>query len=172
MYRPTLPFLAFIAIVAAIGATAALADDTITFQHPTQYTDNSALNAADIQATIIRQFNSVSDTTVRATHRVERGAADSPDLPPPTRIVIPRPTVVTVATTQCYDAATLMKVSAGGGQSNFAPADPICKTINPPPAKKPRPPKQTAVAALIEDSYGYMRWYGETHSPVVILVGG
>lgn len=173
MYKPTPYFLGVLAALFVFGlfACSARADDTLTWTHPSQYTDSSALNRADIQSTIIRIFDDATTTTVKGTAVAERALTNDPNLPPPTSIVIPRATVVSVATTQCYDAATLMKVSAGGEQSSFAPDGRVCKTIQPPPPKKPRRPGNVTVADLYDDLYPLARWYGETYAPVVMSYG-
>ncbi len=105
------------------------ADDTITWVHPTQYTDSSALSLADIEATVIRWYPSATSTVVESSARVAA---------PATSVVLPRST--TVAGTRCYQAATRMLPAAGGQQSAFAPSARVCKTIAAPVAKKPKPP--------------------------------
>lgn len=153
MYRPTLPFIAaLIALGTLAFAGSALADDTLRWNHPTQYVDENTtdtipaapLNAADIQATVIRVFDSATDDTVNSVIRVERASADDPNLPPPNTVIVPRESVVTVATTQCYDAMTEMKVSAGGETSGASAR--VCKTVNPPPPKKPKRPTNVTVS--------------------------
>lgn len=153
MYRPTLPFIVAMTALAMIAfAGAASADDTLRWNHPGQYVDENTsdtvpaqpLSAADIQATVIRVFASATATEVLSVINVERALSDDPNAPPPTSVVIPRESVVTVATVQCYDASTLMKVSAGGRQSE--PSARVCKTVNPPPPRKPKRPTNVTVS--------------------------
>lgn len=153
--KPTPYFLGALAAVFAFGlffASCAHADDTLTWKHPTQYVDpdttdtvpSEALNAADIQATIIRVYATAASTAVLSTVRVERAATDDPNLPPPTTVTIPRESVVLVQTQQCYEASTLMKATAGGDES--APSSRVCKLVNPPPPKKPKRPTGVVVS--------------------------
>lgn len=98
----------------AFIASPALADDALTWKHPTQYTDGSALNAADIDSTIVRWFDGADATTVAGSQAIAA---------PATSASIPRDAT---PGTRCYQAATLMK---SGAQSNFAPSAKVCKTV-------------------------------------------
>lgn len=114
--------------LALVGATPALADDTVSWVHPTQYTDGSALPLSDIDSTIIRYGNGTSTnppTTVTAV-----------SVPAPAKsVVVPRDPLL--AGTVCYQAASVPKV---GTQSAFAPAAWVCKTQVAPAPKKSKPP--------------------------------
>ena len=138
-YRPTPPFIAALAALLALATFAALADDTLTWVHPTQYTDNSPINAADIASTVVRYGNG---TTANPPTQIT-----ALQVPAPARtVVVPRD--ATLAGTVCYQAATLMKPvppASGGAQSNFAPAAWVCKTQTAPAPLKPRPPTGLAV---------------------------
>ena len=146
MYKPTPYFLGAIAALIVFGclfSTASHSDDLVRFNHPTQYvavapaTVGEPLAAGDIQHTVLRIFDSATDTTVNATILIERAATDDPLLPPPTQLTVARAAPVSGSTTQCYDLATVMKVSAGGEQSTFT--DKVCKTVTAPPRKPKRP---------------------------------
>lgn len=152
MYKPTPYFVAGIAtaifVFGALFALKASADDTIRWQHPSEYVavaPNPAqpLDAADIQHTIIRVFDSETDTTVNSTIVVERALDADPLLPPPVSVIVARAVPVSGSTTQCYDAATVMKVSAGGEQSTFT-SPKLCKTVTA-PARKPKRPVNVTV---------------------------
>jgi hypothetical protein len=149
MYKPTPYFVAGIAtaifVFGALFALKASADDTLRWVHPTEYTDASALNAADIQATVVRVFATATSTQVLQSILVERALDADPNLPPPLTVVVPRAAPTSGSTVQCYDAATLMKVSAGGQTSAFAPDGRVCKTVNAPAPKRPRRPTNVSV---------------------------
>lgn len=110
----------------ALFAFQASADDVLTWKHPTFYTTGEALNAADIQATVIRWAATV-DGTILGTVNVAAPATTTTILRGPT------------PGTMCYQAATLMK---NGEQSAFAPAAWVCKTIA---ALKPKIPSGLTV---------------------------
>lgn len=121
---------AFIFLVAPLS----LADDVVTWKHPTQYTDGTALKLEDIDRTIIRWFNQADPSIIVASAEV---------IAPAVTTTIPRDT--TVVGTICYQGATLMKPTAGGRQSGFAPTDGACKTISIPTGKKPKMPSNVQV---------------------------
>lgn len=120
------------ALAIAFAAFTARADDTLTWKHPTQYTDGSALAAGDIDSTVIRWAATPDATTLDGTLSVSA---------PATTVTVPRDST---PGTRCYQAATLMKADVGGKQSNFAPAAWVCKTIAA-TGKKPKPPTALAV---------------------------
>lgn len=115
-------------LAGALLAGIAHADDTVSWRHPTQYTDSTALDPADIDATILRWFDGADSTTVAGSQSVAA---------PATSAVIPRDAT---PGTRCYQGATLMK---SGAQSNFAPSAKVCKTIA--AVKKSRPPNTLEV---------------------------
>lgn len=135
-YRPTPPFIAALAALLALVSFAAVADDRVSWRHPTQYTDDSALALADIEYTIVRYGEKVGTEPPTNIQSVTVPG-------PATSVVIPRD--VTLAGTVCYQAATKMKDSAGGGQSGYAPSAWVCKTQTAPVAKRPKVPTQVTV---------------------------
>lgn len=135
MYKPTPSFLitlVTLAIIAACTASVARADDKVSWKLPTQYTDGSALDSADIDGIVIRYFEGKDEATAKAGNVV--GAVTSPGSA--LSIMVTRD--ATVANTRCYQAATLMK---SGVQGSFAPAAMACKTITvaPPPVDTRKP---------------------------------
>lgn len=128
MTPPFKAFLAALAVVLSLVTFAAYADDTLTWVHPTQYTSNAALNAADIKATVIRYGNG---TTANPPTQITSLQVPAPA----TSAVVPRD--VALAGTVCYQAATLMLPAAGGQQSAFVPSAWLCKTQSAPKPKAP-----------------------------------
>lgn len=140
MYRPTPHFLIAVAALAALGAAAAFADDTVSFLHPVEYTDNSPLNVADIDSTIIRYGVGTAANPPTIISAISVPA-------PATSAIVPRDPLL--AGTVCYQAATLMKPVAPattGAQSVYAPSAWVCKTQAAPVQKKPRPPRNLSVS--------------------------
>lgn len=135
-YRPTPHFLAAMAVLLSLVTFGALADDNLSWRHPTQYTDGTALNAADIDYTVIRYGNGTSTNPPTTITSLTVPA-------PATSAVVPRD--VALAGTVCYQAATRMKDSAGGQQSAFAPSSWVCKTQTAPAPKKPKIPTNLVV---------------------------
>lgn len=129
--RKPAPFIAAVLAglaLAGVGCSAS-ADDTVSWKNPTQYTDGTALNPADIDGTIIRWGDKPDPDTVDSVKAP--GAV--------TTFVVARDDT---PGTRCYQVSTLMKA---GGQSGYAPASWVCKTIAPPVAKKPKVPTQLTV---------------------------
>lgn len=126
--------LRFIAALIVFAAPVAFADDVLTWKHPTQYTDGTALALADIDRTVIRWFNEADSTIVLGSVEVTAPALTT---------TIPRDT--TIVGTICYQAATIMKATAGGKQSGYAPTSGACKTITVPTGKKPKVPSNVQV---------------------------
>lgn len=138
-YRPTPPFIAALAVLLTLVTFAASADDNLSWQHPTEYTDSSPLNQADIASTIIRYGNGTSANPPTTVSAITVPA-------PATTAVVPRDPLV--AGTVCYQAATLMKPvppETVGQQSIFAPSAWVCKTQTAPAPKRPRPPRTLTV---------------------------
>lgn len=123
-------------VLLSVFAMASYGDDTVRWDHPVEYTDSTPLNAADIEATVVRfgTGTTASPPTVTTTVTVPA---------PATSVVVARDPLV--AGTRCYQAATLMKPvppATTGQQSVFAPSAWVCKTIVAPPApRRPRPPR-------------------------------
>lgn len=137
MTQPFKFFLAALALVLSLVTFAAYADDTVKWKHPVEYTDASALSLSDIDGTVIRWSATPNAAVLLGSTKVPA---------PATSAVIPRDAAL--AGTVCYQAATLMKASAGGKQSGFTPSAWACKTIAPPPppvAKTPRVPTPVTV---------------------------
>lgn len=139
-YRPTPPFIAAMAVLLAVATFSAFADDTVTWQHPVEYTNDSPLDVADIASTVIRYGVGTPanpPTTVSAITV----------LAPAVSAVIPRDPLV--AGTVCYQAATRMKPvppATSGSQSVYAPTAWLCKVQAAPAPKKPRPPRNVSVS--------------------------
>lgn len=132
-------FLAGLAAVLALVTFAAHADDTLSWQHPTEYTDSAPLALDAIESTVIRYGvgTTANPPTLLTSHIV---------LAPATSAVIPRD--VAVAGTVCYQAQTLLKAvppSTEKGASVWVPSGWLCKTQAPLPPKKPRGPKNLSV---------------------------
>ncbi len=143
MYRPTPPFLVAMAAVLALVTFSALADDTLTWKHPTQYVADAAgvsapLPLSDIAMTVIRYGNGTTANPPTSVSSVTVPA-------PATSVVVPRDPLL--AGTVCYQAATVTTPASpgAGAQSVFAPSAWLCKTIAPPPPKKPKAPTNLTV---------------------------
>jgi len=110
------------AALAALVAFPALAD-TVSWTHPTSYTDGSALVVADIASTTIEWSNTNPFGTVAGSQIVTGSAntATTPNTP--------------AGTTRCYRAKTTV-VAAKGGQTSV-PSNVSCKTV---PFPAPNPP--------------------------------
>jgi len=141
MYKPTPHFIGFLlgAFLLLVGLSA-FADDTLTWQHPIEYTDSTPLNQADIAVTIVRYGAGTTANPPTVISAVNVPA-------PATSVVVTRDPLV--AGTVCYQAATLMKPvppATIGQQSVYAPSAWVCKTQTAPTPKKPRPPRTLTVS--------------------------
>lgn len=131
MRRPTPYFLVTLAALClALGSVAAFADDTLSWKLPTQYTDGSALNSADISGVSYRYFEGATQAEALASDTVAGSGVFSGSA---VSGVVARD--ATAPGTRCYQASVIM---LSGAQSSFAPAGKVCKTIAPPAAKKPK----------------------------------
>lgn len=126
MKLPTPPFLLAMAAVLALATFSALADDTLTWVHPTQYMNAAPLDPAEIESTEIRFYASATSTAILGSVSVPAPAAT---------VVIPRNENTVL--NQCYQAATRVLPAFGGAQSAFAPAARVCVANSPNKPKSP-----------------------------------
>lgn len=131
-YRPTPSFLAAMACLLTLATFAALADDTLTWVHPTQYTNAAPLAPDEIESTEIRFYASATSTAILGSVSV---------LAPAATVVIPRNENTVL--NQCYQAATRVLPAFGGAQSAFSPSARVCVANSP---NKPKPPTALAGA--------------------------
>lgn len=125
-YRPTPHFLAALAVLLTLVSFGALADDNLSWAHPTQRVDGAPLALSEIRGTVIRWRASPTATIILGSTEVPA---------PATSHVNPRDPLV--AGTLCYSAAT---VDTDGAQSSFT--EDVCKTIA---KSKPRRPQNLVV---------------------------
>lgn len=139
MTPPFKIFLAALAVVLSLVTFAAYADDNVSWVPPTQYTDGSALNLADIASHTIRYGNG---TTANPPTTITSLSVPAPA----SSAVVPRDAAL--AGTVCYQVATLLKPvppASTGTQSAYAPAAWVCKTQSAPAPKKSKPPTGVTV---------------------------